>query len=135
MTTDGRRWSVAFRAHSWDDARSIAEQFQATVDGVIEDEFTADTLERVAPAQHLAGWEFRDERFLKSGEAKPGDIRQRFDELEATFPGWMNINIGDAISGFLACGGRTFEVIEVSHRSYLDVGRVTRVVAVAPCAP
>ncbi len=64
-TTDGKKWGVAFRAHSWSDARAIAEQFQATVDGLVVRTLRKDEFEELPSVSHLAGWEFIDNQFKR----------------------------------------------------------------------
>ena len=62
-TTDGKTWCVDFRAHSWDDAASIAEQCQVTLDGWILETFVASTHEKIPSNSRYAAWEFADGQF------------------------------------------------------------------------
>ncbi len=62
-TTDGKKWAVAFRALSWDDARAIAEQCQVTVDGIIIQTLQADDLEEAPSVSYFTTWKFINNRF------------------------------------------------------------------------
>lgn len=62
-TTDGRKWSVAFHALSWDDARSIASAFGVTVDGTLLKTYDAVTLDEVPSLAHFASWHVDGDRF------------------------------------------------------------------------
>lgn len=68
-TTDGREWSVAFKALNWEDAESIAESFNIgqlglslgvtdiePIDGILPN-----NLEETTP--HFAAWEFKYGKF------------------------------------------------------------------------
>lgn len=62
-TTDDKTWCVAFRALSWDDAASIAEQCQVTLDGMILETFMAATHEKIPSNSCYAAWEFAEGKF------------------------------------------------------------------------
>ncbi len=67
-TSDGRKWSVAFRAHSWDDAFSLADLFGVTVEGTLVATYDADTGEEKPGVAHFAAWNCDGERFYQEVE-------------------------------------------------------------------
>ncbi len=63
-TTDRKKWWISFRALSWSDAYSIAEQCNASVDGVVLEEIGSRSGARGKPRSRLGAWEFDGERFV-----------------------------------------------------------------------
>lgn len=64
-TTDGKKWGIGFRARSWSDAHSIAEQCNACVDDVVLHTVGCRSGVQREPRSCLGAWEFDGERFVK----------------------------------------------------------------------
>ena len=72
-TTDGKKWSIAFQALSWEDALSIGEAMGVSEIGISLGTTPAthedpprleDALSLDAPVQHFAAWHYRNGRFV-----------------------------------------------------------------------
>ncbi len=70
-TTDGRKWSVAFWALSWDDAYAIGNIFGAKVDGKLIATYAHPSLAPFPCLPHLFAWYFDGRRIYDNENITP----------------------------------------------------------------
>lgn len=64
-TIDGKRWAVAFWAHSWEDAESIAETVGVQLDGMILGTFLDNNGEQLPLRSYFTTWEWDGQRIVE----------------------------------------------------------------------